>query len=66
MPAPNQSAVPTHSKWPERIFLIVAVVAVVLTFFIARYAGVKEGRRQAREKIEQTTNLTAGPESLIQ
>lgn len=48
------------------LLAIVAAVALTVTFFCARYAGIKEGQRQAREKIEQGTDLTAGPRSLLQ
>ena len=56
-----------QSRIPLRAVLIAcAILLVVIVFFCARSEGIKQGQRDAREKIENENDLMAGPESLIQ
>ena len=56
-----------ESRIPVRLLIIVgAVLLVIIVFFCARSEGVKQGQREAREKIEAENDLLAGPNSLLQ
>lgn len=48
------------------LFVTLAVLLAVIVFFCARSEGVKQGQRDAREKIEAENDLTAGPNNLLQ
>ncbi len=45
-------------------FCIIAFFLIVITFLLARTAGIKSGQENARIKIEANCNTTEGPESL--
>lgn len=65
MTAVHTPQMPHRSPRAPLLFALAALLLVVITFFCARSAGTKEGQRDAREKIENESDLTAGPESLI-
>lgn len=48
------------------LFATLTVLLAVIVFFCARSEGIKQGQREAREKIEAENDLTAGPHSLLQ
>lgn len=55
----------TPSRTPLIVLLvIVAIIAAIIVFLAARSQGIKDGRRQAREKIEAKEDITAGPTRL--
>lgn len=69
---------PTHSSsngshpvvYPNRrrtlvLFIVGAVLLLLVVFFTARCEGIKQGRHDAREKIEKENDITAGPDNLI-
>ena len=48
------------------LLAIAALIVWTVTFFLARDAGLKDGRREARQDIMQTDSITAGPERLLE
>ncbi len=51
-------------KKQKLYFALVALLLIVFTFLLARTAGIKDGQKDARAKIEATINTTDGPTSL--
>lgn len=47
-------------------FALVAIIALIITYVLARDMGIRDGQRSAREQIMQQDSITAGPERLIQ
>lgn len=47
------------------LFIIGAVLLLLVVFFAARCEGIRQGRHDAREKIEKENDITAGPSDLL-
>ena len=54
-----------RSRIVRTIVIISAIVLIAITFFAAQYTGTLRGQQDARQRIEQENDLTAGPKSLI-
>ncbi|MDO4930178.1 MAG: hypothetical protein Q4E59_03485 [Bacteroidales bacterium] len=48
------------------LFALVFVLLAVLVFVTARYHGQRNGLNDARQQIEAETDITAGPDNLMQ
>lgn len=54
-----------HRRRTLILFIIGAVLLLLVVFFAARCEGIKQGRHDAREKIEKENDVTAGPTDLM-